>query len=69
MTFQELGISINTINGLKDMNIKNPTPVQEKAIPLIIKGQNVIVQSKTGTGKTSKLVLSNCRICIGMFAP
>lgn len=32
MTFQEIGISINTINGLKDMNIYNPTLVQEKAI-------------------------------------
>lgn len=47
MTFQEIGININTINGLKDMNINNPTLVQEKAIPLILKGQNIIVQSKT----------------------
>ncbi len=30
MTFQEIGISINIINGLKDMNINNPTLVQEK---------------------------------------
>lgn len=52
MTFQELGISINAINGRKDLNINNPTIVQEKAIPLILIGQNIIVQSKTGTGKT-----------------
>ncbi len=57
MTFQEIGISINTINGLKDMNINNPTVVQEKAIPLILKGQNIIVQSKTGTGKTLAYVI------------
>lgn len=57
MTFQEIGISINTINGLKDMNINNPTLVQEKAIPLILKGQNIIVQSKTGTGKTLAYVI------------
>ena len=30
MTFQEIWISINTINGQKDMNINNPTLVQEK---------------------------------------
>ncbi|MBY9004407.1 MAG: hypothetical protein KGD73_10580 [Candidatus Lokiarchaeota archaeon] len=30
MTFQELGISINAINGRKDMNINNPPLVQEK---------------------------------------
>ncbi len=57
MTFQEIGISINTINGLKDMNINNPTLVQEKAIPLILKGQNIIVQSKTGTGKTLAYII------------
>ena len=30
MTFQEIGINVNTINGLKDMNINNPSHVQEK---------------------------------------
>jgi len=39
------------------MNIHNPTIVQEKAIPLVLNGQNVIVQSKTGTGKTLAYIL------------
>ena len=40
MTFQEIGTSINTINGLKDIDINNSTLVQAKAIPLFLKGKN-----------------------------
>ncbi|MFX1427798.1 MAG: DEAD/DEAH box helicase, partial [Promethearchaeota archaeon] len=29
-----------------------PTPVQKKAIPLILKGKNIMAQAKTGSGKT-----------------
>ena len=30
-----------------------PTPVQEKVIPLILRGENIVVMSPTGTGKTA----------------
>lgn len=39
------------------MEITSPTPVQEKAIPVIMKGEHVMAQSKTGTGKTLAFVL------------
>ncbi|MFX1377022.1 MAG: DEAD/DEAH box helicase [Promethearchaeota archaeon] len=39
------------------MNIIIPTPVQKKAIPLILKGQNIMAQAKTGSGKTLAFVL------------
>ncbi|MFX1531157.1 MAG: DEAD/DEAH box helicase [Promethearchaeota archaeon] len=39
------------------MNIFKPTPVQKQAIPLILKGQNIMTQAKTGSGKTLAFVL------------
>ncbi|MBD3211175.1 MAG: DEAD/DEAH box helicase [Candidatus Lokiarchaeota archaeon] len=52
VTFNNLNISEEHIEALKELDIKKPTPVQQKAIPLILKGHNVMAQSKTGTGKT-----------------
>ena len=53
-----MGMSAKNIEALKEhMNITSPTPVQKKAIPLIIKGQNIMAQSKTGTGKTLAFLL------------
>ncbi|MBD3339785.1 MAG: DEAD/DEAH box helicase [Candidatus Lokiarchaeota archaeon] len=58
MNFSELGISAKNVNALEEnMNITTPTPVQEKAIPLILKGKNIMAQSKTGTGKTLAFIL------------
>lgn len=50
--FIELGISETLQEKLKDMGITVPTPVQEKTIPLVMSGENLAVQSPTGTGKT-----------------
>ncbi|MFX1323040.1 MAG: DEAD/DEAH box helicase, partial [Promethearchaeota archaeon] len=57
MKFEDLGINKKTISVLKSLNINSPTPVQKKAIPLILKGQNVMAQAKTGSGKTLAFVL------------
>jgi ATP-dependent RNA helicase DeaD len=57
LNFKELGISIKILNALEKVNITNPTPVQEKAIPLILKDHNIMAQSKTGTGKTLAFVI------------
>ncbi len=58
MNFSQLGISEEIISSLKqNMNISEPTPVQQKAIPFILKGQHIMAQSKTGTGKTLAFVL------------
>ncbi|MHA1148872.1 MAG: DEAD/DEAH box helicase [Promethearchaeota archaeon] len=57
MNFKDLGISANGVEALKKMEIVKPTPVQVKAIPTILKGQHVMAQSKTGTGKTLAFVL------------
>jgi len=57
LNFKDLGISANGVEALKKMEIVKPTPVQVKAIPTILKGQHVMAQSKTGTGKTLAFVL------------
>ncbi|MHA1843089.1 MAG: DEAD/DEAH box helicase [Promethearchaeota archaeon] len=57
MNFNKLGINESTIKKLQKINVKNPTPVQEKAIPLILKGKHVMAQARTGSGKTLAFLL------------
>ncbi len=57
MNFTELGISEDNAAALKKINISKPTPVQQKSIPLILKGQNIMAQARTGSGKTLAFVL------------
>lgn len=53
-TFSDLGISGAYIKALEEMNIIDPTEIQEKAIPVLIqKGTDFIGQAQTGTGKTA----------------
>jgi ATP-dependent RNA helicase DeaD len=52
-TFQELGMSAEILKALKENKFDTPFPIQEAAIPLILKGLDVIGQAHTGTGKTA----------------
>ena len=53
-TFKSLGISPNYIKGLNELGIKNPTEIQEKAIPILLKQPtDFIGLAQTGTGKTA----------------
>ncbi len=51
-TFEELGIGDEVLKALGEMGWESPTPVQRDSYPLIVEGHDVIVQSRTGTGKT-----------------
>lgn len=53
ITFESLELSSELLKALIDMGFTLPTEVQEKSIPVILKGQDVIVKSKTGSGKTA----------------
>jgi len=55
--FRALGVSSEYIEILRKNGIKEPTSIQEMAIPEILSGRNVIGQSQTGTGKTLAFVL------------
>ena len=56
-TFQELGLSGEIIRALKENGFEEPFPIQEAAIPLVLKGVDVIGQAHTGTGKTAAFAL------------
>src|SRR4030095_7036893 len=53
MEFRDLGISEKTLAALDKLGYLNPTEVQQKTIPEIASGHNLMVRSKTGTGKTA----------------
>jgi ATP-dependent RNA helicase DeaD len=51
--FKALGLSDSTLKALKKKGFEEPTPIQEKVIPLFLKGESDIIgQAQTGTGKT-----------------
>ncbi len=53
-SFEELGLSEETLKVLKKKGFEEPTPIQEKTIPAILEGENDVVgQAQTGTGKTA----------------
>lgn len=57
MNFKAINLSELTLNGLRDMGFQSMTPVQEKAIPLMLKMKDITVQAETGTGKTAAFAI------------
>lgn len=57
INFQTIGISSGLEKVLKENKITKPTPIQEQAIPELLKGKDVIAQAYTGTGKTFAFML------------
>lgn len=56
-TFAELGLSEDALDAVETLGYTDPTPVQERAIPLALEGRDVIAAAKTGTGKTAAFAL------------
>src|SRR2546423_8748905 len=57
MAFSKLGLSNAMLEGVKAMGYIEPTPIQLRAIPLILAGTDVIGSAQTGTGKTAAFAL------------
>ncbi len=55
--FSDLNLSKNILEALNKLGFTTPTPIQEKAIPLGLKGKDVIGIAQTGTGKTLAFTL------------
>lgn len=55
--FEELGLSTEIIKALKENGFEAPFPIQQEAIPFILRGIDVIGQAHTGTGKTAAFAL------------
>ncbi len=53
MSFQKLEVKEDVVKALSECGINEPTDVQQKAIPLIKSGRDVVGKSKTGSGKTA----------------
>ncbi len=53
MKFEDFSISKETLKSISKIGFEEPTPIQISAIPLILKGADVIGQAQTGTGKTA----------------
>ncbi len=57
MRFDELDLSDDILDALDAMNFNECTPIQEKAIPMILEGRDLIAVAQTGTGKTAAYLL------------
>lgn len=57
MTFSELGLREPILKTLADKGYKTPSPIQQKAIPAILEGRDVMAAAQTGTGKTAGFTL------------
>jgi superfamily II DNA/RNA helicase len=56
-SFKDFNLKEEIISGLRDLRYQEPTPIQEKAIPLVLEGKDVLGSAQTGTGKTGAFVI------------
>lgn len=53
MTFKQLGLEAPLLKALEKQGYTNPTPIQQQAIPILLKGTDLLGVAQTGTGKTA----------------
>ena len=53
MGFNELGLSDAVVHGVQSIGFVDPTPIQLRAIPVILSGKDLMGSAQTGTGKTA----------------
>lgn len=56
-SFKQLGLASPIVDALEQKGYRTPTPIQQKAIPAIIDGKDVLAAAQTGTGKTAAFTL------------
>ena len=57
MTFNELNLRKPLLDSLAKASYKKPSPIQEKGIPILLEGSDLIACAQTGTGKTATFAL------------
>jgi ATP-dependent RNA helicase RhlE len=57
MSFDSLGLSAELLRAVGEQGYSTPTPIQRKAIPVILEGRDVMAGAQTGTGKTAGFTL------------
>lgn len=61
--FDNLGINENVLRGIYSYGFEKPSAIQKKAIPIFLKGVDIIAQAQSGTGKTGAFVIGSlCNI-------
>ena len=57
MKFSDLGLSDGLSRAVADLGYETPTPIQEKSIPTVLTGRDILGSAQTGTGKTASFTL------------
>ncbi len=57
MTFNNLGLETELLRAVAEQGYSQPTPIQAKAIPAVLKGVDILAAAQTGTGKTAGFTL------------
>ncbi|MDF9787261.1 DEAD/DEAH box helicase [Polynucleobacter sphagniphilus] len=57
MLFTDLGLSPSILRAIEEEGYTSPTPIQEKSIPAVLKGGDLLAAAQTGTGKTAGFTL------------
>ncbi len=57
MNFSDLGLSPEVLRAVEEAGYSQPTPIQERAIPIVLQGRDVMGCAQTGTGKTASFAL------------
>ncbi|SPE78677.1 ATP-dependent RNA helicase RhlE [Flavobacterium columnare] len=57
MTFEQFSFHRNIVESIKEATYTNPTEIQEKAIPIILEGEDLVGCAQTGTGKTAAFAI------------
>ncbi|MCI5145916.1 MAG: DEAD/DEAH box helicase, partial [Candidatus Electrothrix sp. AR3] len=57
MPFTNLGLSPELLKAVAEQGYDTPTPIQQKAIPVILEGKDIMAGAQTGTGKTAGFTL------------
>src|SRR6478672_6037938 len=57
MTFRDLGLHAAIADRCESLGFVEPTPIQNQAIPIVLKGRDLVATAQTGTGKTAAFLL------------
>ena len=57
MSFESLGLSAELLRAVREQGYTEPTPIQQRAIPAVLQGRDLMAGAQTGTGKTAGFTL------------
>lgn len=57
MSFSKFQLNSSILNVIQECEFKNPTPIQEKSLPIALEGKDIMAQAQTGSGKTACFII------------